>query len=254
VVRGDALPSTQTDLFSLAVLLFYMFIVHHPLEGKLESEIRCFDLPAMNRLYGTDPVFIFDPDNDSNRPIPGLHDNALAFWPIYPRFLRDMFTSSFTEGLHDPVHGRVRESEWRAAMVRLRDSIIYCPHCGAENFYDMDALAAGGKLEPCWSCGKDVPTPPRIRIDKQIIMLNHDTKLFPHHVDSERLYDFSQPVAEIGRHPNDPNIWGLKNLSGDKWVSTTAEGTVKDVEPGRSVTLGRGIKINFGKSEGEIRV
>jgi hypothetical protein len=131
---------------------------------------------------------------------------------------------------------------------------MYCPHCGAENFYDVDVLAAGGTLAPCWSCSKEVPTPPRIRIDKQIIMLNHDTKLFPHHVDSEQLYTFSQPIAEISRHPNDPNIWGLKNLSGDKWVSTTAEGAVKDVEPGRSVTLGRGTKINFGKSEGEIRI
>ena len=27
-------PSTQTDLFSLAVLLFYLFHIHHPLEGK----------------------------------------------------------------------------------------------------------------------------------------------------------------------------------------------------------------------------
>lgn len=254
VVRGDALPSTQTDLFSLAVLLFYMFMVHHPLEGKAEAAIRCFDLPAMTKLYGTDPVFVFDPNNDSNRPLPGYHDNVIAFWPIYPQFLRDLFTRSFSQGLHDPVHGRVRESEWRAAMVRLRDSIIYCPHCAAENFYDADVLAAGGSPAPCWACGKEVPTPPRIRINKQVVMLNYDTKLFPHHLDSERLYDFAQPAAEVTRHPTDPNIWGLKNLSQEKWVSTTAEGSVKDVEPGRSVTLAAGTKISFGKSEGEIRL
>src|SRR5581483_632859 len=40
VVRGEALPSTQTDLFSLAVLLFYLFMVHHPLEGAREAAIR----------------------------------------------------------------------------------------------------------------------------------------------------------------------------------------------------------------------
>lgn len=39
IVRGEALPSAQTDLFSLSVLLFYMFMVHHPLEGQKEAQI-----------------------------------------------------------------------------------------------------------------------------------------------------------------------------------------------------------------------
>lgn len=256
VVCDKGRPSTQTDLFSLAVLLFYMFMVHHPLEGKKETEIKCLDLPAMTKLYGTEPVFIFDPQDRSNEPVPGYHDNALAFWPIYPQFLRDLFTEAFTDGIRDPQNGRVRESEWRAAMVRLRDAQLYCAQCTAQNFYDGGALkAAGGKLRPCWSCRSDLQVPPRIRLGKNaIVMLNHDTRLFPHHVDDQKLYDFSQPVAEVTRHPTDPRIWGLKNLSDEKWVCTTAEGTVKDVPPGRSVTLVVGTKIHFGKTEGAIRL
>ena len=169
VVRGEALPSTQTDLFSLGVLLFYMFMVHHPLEGRKEASIRCFDLPAMNKLYGTEPLFIFDPDDASNRPVRGYHDNALEFWPIYPQFLRNLFTKVFTEGIRDPQHGRVRETEWRSAMARLHDSIIYCPSCGMENFYDLDTLRAYGKLSPCWSCKRDVPLPPRMRIGRKLV-------------------------------------------------------------------------------------
>jgi serine/threonine protein kinase len=256
IVRGEALPSSQTDLYSLAVLLFYMLMVHHPLEGKRELDIKCLDLPAMNQLYGTQPLFIFDPNDDSNRPVPGFHDNALAFWPLYPQFLRDMFIRSFTDGLSDPVNGRVRESEWRAAMVRLRDSIYYCPHCGLEAFYDVEALrTSGGDPGSCWSCGQQLALPPRIRIDDDIIMLNFDTQLYPHHIDDSRLYDFSRPVAEIARHPTDPSIWGLRNLSNDKWTVTSDDGqTFTDVPPGRSVTLGVGTRINFGKLEGEIRV
>jgi serine/threonine protein kinase len=254
VVRGDALPSTQTDLFSLAVLLFYMLLVHHPLEGKKESSIKCFDLPAMTKLYGTEPVFIFDPNDRSNEPVAGFHDNALAFWPIYPQFLRDVFTRAFTQGIRDPRNGRVRESEWRALMVRLRDSILYC-RCGSENFYDPAALqASGGKLPVCWSCGKELQLPWRIRVGKSVVMLNHDTQLFPHHVDDQRMYDFSKPLAAMTQHPTNPNIWGLKNISGEKWVSKAADGNVKDVEPGRSVTLAVGTKILFGKAEGEIRI
>jgi DNA-binding helix-hairpin-helix protein with protein kinase domain len=255
VVRGEARPSTQTDLFSLAVLLFYMLMVHHPLEGKRELEIKCLDLPAMTKLYGTDPLFIFDPQDNSNAPVPGYHDNALAFWPLYPQFIRDLFTQSFTEGLRDPLHGRVRESEWRQAMIRLRDSIFYCGNCGAENFYDAEALkAADGKPGVCWSCGKDLRLPFRMMINRNIVMLNHDTQLYPHHIDDTRLYDFSQPVAAVTRHPTDPNIWGLKNLTQTKWVSTTPEGAVNDVEPGRNARLAPGVRINFGKAEGEVRL
>jgi eukaryotic-like serine/threonine-protein kinase len=255
VVCNIAWPSTQTDLFSLAVLLFYIFMLHHPLEGRKESSIKCFDLPAMVLIYGLEPVFIFDPDNDSNRPDPRYHETALNFWPIYPQFLRDLFIRAFTKGIKDPGNGRIREGEWRAAMVQLRDQIIYCGSCGVENFYDVDALrATGGKPSSCWSCKKELFLPARIRIGKNIVMLNYDTRLFPHHVDGQKMYDFSRPVAEVAHHPSNPNIWGLRNLSNERWICTTADGARKDVEPGRSVTISLGTKINFGNREGEIRI
>ena len=255
IVRGEAVPSTQTDLFSLSVLIFYMLMVAHPLEGKKEAAIKALDLPAMTKLYGKEPIFIFDPNDESNRPVPGIHDNALAFWRIYPQFLRDIFTRAFTTGIRDAVNGRIRESEWRGTMVQLRDSIFYCPHCGLENFYDSPTLkASGGNPGLCWACAAQLRLPPRIRIGKSIVMLNHDTKLFPHHVDDARLYDFSAPAAAVAVHPTNPNVWGLKNLSKDKWFITAADASVKDVEPERSVTLAVGTKIQFGKTEGEIRL
>jgi serine/threonine protein kinase len=254
VVRGEALPSTQTDLFSLSVLIFYMLMVAHPLEGKKETEIKCLDLPAMTKLYGTEPLFVYDPNDKSNAPVAGVHDNALAFWRIYPQFLRDIFTRAFTVGLHNPL-GRVRESEWRGSMVRLRDAIFYCAHCSLENFYDSEAIkASGGNPGLCWACAAALRLPPRIRIGKSVVMLNHDAKLFPHHVDDQKLYDFSAPVAEVAVHPTNPSVWGLKNVSTNKWVITAVDGSIKDVEPERSVTLAVGTKIQFGKMEGEIRI
>jgi DNA-binding helix-hairpin-helix protein with protein kinase domain len=253
IVRGETAPSSQTDLFSLSVLLFYMFMMHHPLEGKKELAIKCLDLPAMRKLYGTQPVFIFDPVDDSNAPDPAHQKNALVFWSIYPTFLRELFTKAFTEGIRDPVHGRVRESNWRAVMVRLRDSIIYCGHCKAENFYDADTLAAAtSAANHCWSCRRQLHPPPRLRIARKEVMLNHDAHLFPHHVDDERNYDFTEPLATVTRHPTDPNVWGLKNLSRQNWSATNTRGEVKDVAPGRSVTLAVGTRINFGRAEGEI--
>jgi DNA-binding helix-hairpin-helix protein with protein kinase domain len=254
IVRGDSLPSTQTDLFSLAVLLFYMFMMHHPLEGKKELAIKCLDLPAMKKLYGTEPLFIFDPSDQSNAPDPQHQRNALVFWQIYPEFLRDLFIKAFTQGITDPQHGRVRESNWRTAMVRLRDSLIYCPHCNAENFHDAGNSAADNKpSRRCWSCGRQLQLPPRIWFGRASVMLNHDTSLFPHHTDEERKYDFAKAIATVTRHPSDQTVWGLKNLSDRIWSTTNIKGEINDVAPGRSVTLSPGTRINFGHLEGEIR-
>ena len=252
VVRDEALPSTETDLFSLAVLLFYLLTISHPLEGKKEADIRCLDAPAMKKLYGTEPVFIFDPQDTSNSPVPGIQDNPLAYWPLYPKFIQNLFIRAFTTGMNTPDQ-RIRESEWRSALIKLRDSILYCNSCGAENFYDGDQLQeTGGTLAPCWACEQPIKLPPRIRIDQSVVMLNRDSQLFPHHLGNA--YQFDRPVAEVSRHPTNPNIWGLKNLSDRRWTITTADGAMKDIEPNKSLTLAVGTKINFGQVTGEIRL
>lgn len=261
IVRGDARPDRQTDLYSLAVLLFYMFHVHHPLHGKRMLGIRILDLAARNMLCGTHPLFIFDPKDASNAAVNDPHGgkNALKYWPLYPQFFRDAFLRSFTEGIRDPEHGRVREGEWREVLVRLRDSIYYC-YCvqgsatGVENFFDADAFKqSGGKKPLCHQCGKEVSLPYRMRIGRSVVMLNNRTNLFPHHVDDGRPFDFSAPIAEVVPNPNNPQLWGLKNLTKEKWVATLADGSLKEIEPQRSVVLADHVHVSFGKVVGEIR-
>jgi DNA-binding helix-hairpin-helix protein with protein kinase domain len=262
IVRGEKTPSIASDRFSLAVLLFYLLHIAHPLYGRKLMSIHSLDLPARTRLCGLEPLFIFDPSDRSNEAVSKKEDplgeagaNALAFWPVYPQFVRDAFVKAFTQGLRDAEHGRVVETVWRAVMARGRDSIVYCSNCTNENFYDAEQVKASGGRQPgCWSCGHEFRLPPRIRIEKHVIMLNHDSKLYPHHVSGAPTYDFSGPVAEVSRHPTNPNLWGLKNKSNTKWVCTLPDGTIRDVDPERSVPMGPGTKINFGKVEGEIRV
>lgn len=246
VVRGDAEPSSATDLFSLAVLLFYMFVMHHPLEGAREQKVAALDLEAMHPLYGTDPVFVFDPGDTSNRPVAGEQQNALDFWQLYPAFLRDLFTRAFTDGLRDPGR-RVREGEWRQAMTALRDAIVYCGSCGAENFADTSAAGAPVPVRPkCWSCGRAIALPLHLRIGRAVVMLNHDTVLHPHHVDPNRMYDFGSPVAEVARHPTDERVWGLRNVSATAWSADLADGESRMVEPGETVRLTAESTIHVG--------
>ena len=85
-------------------------------------------------------------------------------------------------------------------------------------------------------------------------MLNHDSQLYPHHIEDQRQYDFTQPIAAVIRFPSCPEVWGLVNLSQDTWsFRTTSDPRPIPVEPGRSVALNSGTSINFGKMEGEIR-
>jgi eukaryotic-like serine/threonine-protein kinase len=255
IVRGEALPSRQTDLFSLSVLLFYLLMHGHPLNGRKEAAIRDMNERAMTKLYGNEPVFIFDPEDDSNRPVPGYQDNPKEFWNIYPRFIQHLFIRAFTDGLRDPQNGRVQESEWRRALARLRDSIVYCQSCQVQNPVDDGRGQATGVRQPvtCWNCEKVVSLPMHMLLGKRIVYLNVDTRLFPHHVDDDRMYDFSSPVAEVTRHPQKPSLWGLRNLTADAWMVITSDEQSLPIEPGENVRLKPGIRIHFGKAEGAIR-
>ena len=93
-----------------------------------------------------------------------------------------------------------------------------------------------------------------MRIDRDVVMLNYNTLLYPHHLDTERSYSFDAPLAEVTQHPQNPQVWGLRNCSAQKWVSQDADGQIHDVEPGQTVTLSPGLRIQFGSREGEVRL
>jgi len=174
--------------------------------------------------------------------------SQLSRWPSEQvRGAVDLFVKAFTNGLRDPVDGRIRETEWRLALARLRDAIVYCGNCRAENFWDE----ASRQAPTCWSCRQPVTLPPRLRIDGDTLMLNYDTRVFAHHVCEER-FNFDRPVAEVVRHPQNPDVWGLRNLTDRDWRATTTSGVEIAVPPKRSITLAPGIRVNFGKAQGTI--
>jgi len=83
VVRNIKRPDVMTDRFSLSVVLFRLLFLDHPLEGKRVVEAPCLTEELELKFYGKDPIFIYDPTDDSNRPVRGVHSNAIRFWPMY---------------------------------------------------------------------------------------------------------------------------------------------------------------------------
>ena len=246
VMRGEAHPSRNTDLWSLAVLLFYILMSHHPLDGRRGLAYDCWDEHAMQDMFGTNPAFIFDPEDSSNEAVPGEHDTPIVLWNLYPVAIRNLFVQAFTDGIHTP-DARVRDGVWRSAMARLRDAVVYCQRCGKQNLYDETRPEAR-----CWSCDRVVEIPPRLRIARAALVLNHDTTVYQHHLHTD--YDFSNRVAEVSRHPDDESIWGLRNLSRTPWTATLPDGSIKVVEPDRSISLVDGLLIDFGPVVARIAV
>ena len=249
IVVGKAKPSRNTDLFSLAVLLFYIFMLNHPLEGKLEANIKCMDIFAMNQLFGTNPIFIFDPDDKSNRPLRGYQDNAIIYWDLYPQQLKDLFTQAFTIGLKSPAR-RVTENKWLETFANMMSEIIICPNCGAEIFLDENKENLG-VAHTCWNCQSSVAVPASIVIGKNRVVINKDTKLYKHHISSNG--DMDTVIGSISINPNNPNLWGIRNDGTDNWTYIKADSMQVPVAPGKSAAIVSGAKINFGEIIGEFK-
>lgn len=251
VLRDEAPPSTVSDLHSLAVILFFLLVHGHPLEGMRtdasygwQSDGHISETRLALEHFGVAPLFVFDPTDPSNCPEPG--DLRLTWWPIYPRFLRDLFSHTFSVGLTDAsLGGRVTEGVWRRAMIRLGDSVAACS-CGASVFWDAD--------EPrrrCWHCRAVPPAPALLELPHQVVVLSEGAVLSGAHLRRDRDYDSVRAAVE--RHPTRAGELVLHNLSGEPWtVELPGEGA-RRVAPGQRLRV-RPLAIDFGAVQGTFRV
>lgn len=249
IVTGKDKPSRNTDLYSLSVLLFYMLMLGHPLEGQHEYNIKCMDIHAMNKLFGTNPVFVYDPLDRTNRPVRGYQDNVIIYWDLYPQFIRDLFMQSFTEGLTSP-NKRVTEKKWMDNFANLMTGIKNCPQCGAEVFYDqskVDSCVA----HTCWNCKSVVKMPASLIIGKNRVLINKNAKLFSHHLYDD--YDMDTVAGSVVQNPNNPNIWGIKNISRENWTYIKPDKIQVTIPKGKSAAIAKDATINFGLVVGEFQ-
>jgi DNA-binding helix-hairpin-helix protein with protein kinase domain len=230
VLLGQARPGADSDLFSLAVLLFRLLTRHDPLRGQMELAIRCLDEPARRRLYGEDPVFIFDPVDDRNRPDPIEHAAALITWPIYPRPLQALFEQTFCRGMKQPSR-RTLTGQWKLELARTLDRRALCASCGQENFQGV----GGSSL--CWSCGAPLPEGISLALPRGAVLAAPDNELHPHHFDALAGEDLRHPIGRVVAHPQDPRRLGLRNLSPAAWSAEAGDGRSQRVEPGESCSL-----------------
>lgn len=240
VVMGQKRPDSHTDRFSLAVVLYMLLFLNHPLEGK-RTMCPCLTEELERKFYGSDPVFVWDPANDANRPVRGVHTNEIKLWPLYPAFVRKTFEKAFSHEVmvgNDTTH-RVIEKEWQEVFTTLRDLTIKCS-CGSETFIDPSQQSCR-----CINCGKSIERPPILKVKKYHAALAPGKKLYACHVqyDSD---DFKEAKGEVISSRNNPSLLGLRNDSNNTWEAILPNGSSKGYSNGQVIKLGKGIKINFG--------
>ncbi|MDP9074930.1 MAG: hypothetical protein M3N98_12315 [Actinomycetota bacterium] len=251
IVRGEALPSTATDLHSLAVFLFYLFVHGHPFEGNRAVSSYTWDgrghiseSELAIQHFGLNPLFVFDPDDPSNRPMPG--DPMLTWWSIYPRFFRAVFIRAFTTGLREAnLAGRITEGTWRKNLLRLQDCISTCESCRAAIFDDPDDARM-----TCWNC-RCVPPPPWLmELPGHTVVLAPGSVLTSHHLTRDR--EHRQVRARVEPVPGRTDLVVLRNLSDRAWMIHPDGEEAKTVEPGQRMGI-RAMAVEFGSVKGTIR-
>lgn len=242
IVRGEALPSTTTDLHSLAVLLFWLFVHGHPLVGARTDQTLTWDQvrhvsdgEIATQTYGLDPIFVFHPANPANRPL--AEDPMIRWWRLYPRFLQDLFTKAFTTGLRDPsLSGRVTEGTWRRALLSLHDLVVACPRCQAAAFYDPQHATT------CWDCGSPIDAPAFLELPGGRLALSVDAALTHHHLYRDR--DHHTVLGLVEPHPGRSGQLVLRNMSGAPWTVHPEGEQAKPVAPGQRLAI-RPMSIRF---------
>ena len=241
IVIGKAKPGTQTDAFSLSLILFLLFTNSHPLEGKAAC-VPCMDAKNEKRIYGENPVFVYDPNNDSNRPVQGIHKAVINRWKFLPDYLKEAFIKTFSKELmKDDPQRRIENQEWLRIFIRMRGEIDKCSSCGAIYFADPV------NQNPCPDCKKKNVYSMYIKTQRYNVPVHRLTKLYACHTEKGS-DDYETLTGEVSANGSD---FMLKNVSKDTWYVTDA-GAQTPIAPDASLTLKKGTTINTGVGNVEI--
>lgn len=239
VVRGEKMPSKQTDRFSLSVILFLLFYANHPFEGARVLACPCMTEKFEKKFYGTDPIFIYDDQKPENRPVRGVHNNVLKRWDAFPALLRDTFKEEFGEDkLQHPDH-RLMERQWQHVIQQLRDMLVVCPKCNEETFVeDVEHIQ-------CMCCGQPFAVSGSLKLDTRNVLLTPQTKVY---IDID-----NKPDIQVVAVPDSVFPVQLKNLTTNTWIVETPSGKIRQVEPNQTMPVKAGLKVNLiGTIKGEI--
>ena len=231
---GSAEEGTSGDRYALAVLISrFLAGGTHPMAGR--RSVRPVLTREMKReLFQENPLFMFDPDNDDNRPDPKLHQEAIALWMILPDWMKDMFLQVFSaRGLKEP-EGRPSEMAWAKALIRFQNRMLPC-RCG-------NVLFDTGEDEyKCDRCGREITIGYRIETGTEQIPAVVGNRLYHLPAEDGSSWD-PDPIARLVGPADEGKRTGIQNISGKPWEAITTKGEIRAVDADEVVPVKGGIR------------
>lgn len=245
IVTGKKKPDNLSDRFSMSIILFILFCMNHPLEGK-RSLAPCLTPELQEKLYGTDPIFIMDPMNKENGPHPVIHKNVIKVWPCLPHYIQELFLAAFSKKAMENPNARPKELDWIKNLVRFRSETIRC-QCGNEVF------TQNGESCRCENCKRKLDIPFKLVFSEYAIPGVADSRIYRCQLGTCNADDALKPMGRVISKKEDRSILGLKNLSDKSWSATTPSGKTKKVLPDEVIPLKDGITFTVNSETIQIK-
>ena len=255
IVSANAQPSILTDRHALAILLYQILLLKHPLLGpKFHSSNAEED--EQLRL-GQNALYIEHPTDHSNRP-PSLKITS----DILGNEIQHLMQRAFIDGLHHPSN-RPQAVEWESALVRLADRIIPCvnPNCemGFFAFNETQNLSCpwcGTKWQATRSLAVLDLFRPVSGMRGQFVRDGYKIVAYPdRHIYEWHLYPDKPPSAVTDSTPKASfeynqvlATWHMKNRSLESFTVLNETVPSLTIKPGQQFTLSQNQRIILGET------
>ncbi len=254
------LPNSQTDLHSLAVLIYLCLLHRHPLRGSKIFDQED-DKEQEKMEMGEGALFIEHPTDASNRRVVAKNEEPGRPWvdpeqipyTVCGPYLKKLFDRAFIKGLHSRLD-RPAASEWEDALSKTLDLILPCsnPRCVKHEF------VFDGQGKPvCPYCGtvykESIPVLEYKSSRNGVDYRDEDRKLvgfdgkeiFQWHVDKNLAYNEKLTEAQkkrVGYLSKKDDEWYLHNEGIEKLFDMTNQ---RAVPVGEAVRLSDSLRLSL---------
>jgi serine/threonine protein kinase len=226
--KGNAVVSTRTDRFSLAVILYYLLVLRHPFIGNQGNNWNPAH-KAPEDSYGIRAIFTEHPTIASNRFKGNLPH--IAFGSL-PEAIRNMFVEVFVHGLKSPDK-RPTSRLWAQELWRAFEDTLECERCRQRFFVSPNKA----KCSFCHHTSKG-PHYTLRSTNGRMLFAEHGRKVYPHHSSISKEFDFSNELCEFQMRPmgNGASQMILRNLNARN-LEVVIGGAARRCEPGKGFVL-----------------
>lgn len=245
-VSAGHMPTCASDRLSLAIILYRIFAVDHPFEGRNTNlpQYTILTPEIEQRLFGSEAVFCHDFESNINAPLPEHHANSIFFWPLLSERLRTAFQQSLSRTSLAQPERRLSAQAWRSICCYERADIVTCR---ADNADDPvhDFLHSGPQPEICPLCYCRTMPEAFLRFDGFYNGFRYRL------TDGKKLYlGFdAEPCGECVIDNYRGKLYpAIINISHRVWYVRTPDGKYYELNPGSKCHLIKDTMIIFGSA------